>query len=355
MEELLTPPETKGHVSVAKLSEWWYVACESHELDPGPIQRTILGTPLVLFRNRAGEAGALLDRCPHRNVPLSLGKVTRDGELECGYHGWCFDVEGTCTRVPGLIGDAHSKGRNVSRYPAREQDGFVWIWADPELEPHREPFALPDLRDGYSTVRRQLEMESTVWAAAENALDVPHTAYLHSGLFRGGAKNQIKAQVRRWEDRVEAEYIGEPRPEGVIGRLLSPSGGIVEHWDRFFLPSIAQVEYKLGTENHIVVTTAFTPITDFRTLLYATIQFRVRLPAWLVKPVLDPLAMKVLRQDADILKLQSETIRRFGGEQFVSTDIDLLGPHIWRLLRQAERDNLEPAEQPYEKEVLMEA
>lgn len=354
LEEKLAPPQTKGHVSVAKLDEWWYAACLSKQLGEGPMQRTVLGTPLVLFRNKDGEAGALLDRCPHRNIPLSLGTVTDEGVLQCSYHGWCFNVGGACTNVPGLVGDPDSKGRAVTRYPTLERDGFIWVWCAPDIEPHREPFALPTLGAGYTTVHQTLQVEGTVWSTAENVLDVPHTAYLHSGLFRGtGPTNAITARVRRWSDRVEAEYIGEPRPDGVIGKLLSPSGGIVEHWDRFFLPSVAQVEYKLGVENHVVVTTILTPVSDFVTEMVSTVQFKVRVPGWVVRPVLEPLAMKILKQDADILKVQSETIRQFGGEQFISTEIDLLGPHIWRLLRQAERGNLDPEADPVEKEVPM--
>jgi len=45
----------------------------------------------------------------------------------------------------------------------------------------------------------------------------------------------------------------------------------------------------------------------------------------------------VFKQDAFILEHQTRLIRDFGGEQFVSTDIDVLGRHIWRLLKQAER------------------
>ncbi len=65
--------------------------------------------------------------------------------------------------------------------------------------------------------------------------------------------------------------------------------------------------------------------------------------AALCKAGSDPLRLRilrVLRQDAAVLRAQSDTIRRFGGEQFVSTEIDLLGPHIWRLLRDAEAGSL---------------
>jgi hypothetical protein len=42
-----------------------------------------------------------------------------------------------------------------------------------------------------------------------------------------------------------------------------------------------------------------------------------------------------------MLRLQAETVARFGGERFASTEADLLGPEIARLLRRAERG--EPA------------
>jgi hypothetical protein len=134
-----------------------------------------------------------------------------------------------------------------------------------------------------------------------------------------------------------AEYIGEPRPPGIVARILSPSGGTVTHFDRFILPSIAEVEYSIGTENHILVASAMTPVSDFLTRIFAVVSFKLRIPGALIKPFLHPLALAIFKQDAAILKLQTENIERFGGEQFASTEIDVLGRHIWRLLKNAER------------------
>ena len=57
-----------------------------------------------------------LDACPHRTVPLSYGKVVND-RLQCGYHGWEFDLEGRCRRVPSLTGDPDSPARCATRFP----------------------------------------------------------------------------------------------------------------------------------------------------------------------------------------------------------------------------------------------
>jgi phenylpropionate dioxygenase-like ring-hydroxylating dioxygenase large terminal subunit len=350
MQPRLSPPQTKGHISVARLARYWYVACRSSELQTRPIARTLLGTPVVLFRDGSGHAAALVDRCPHRNVPLSLGRVVEGGRLECAYHGWQFDGQGRCRLIPGMLDGSVERERRAQQFAVREQDGFVWVFAEPDAEPNCEPFRVPQVSSEYAVVERDVSAEGTLHATIENALDVPHTAFLHRGLFRGGKRNEITAVVRRFSDHVEAEYIGEPRPSGIAGRVLSPSGGNVEHWDRFFLPSVAQVEYRLGTETHFLVTAICTPVSDFETKLFAVAQFKTRLPANMVKRVLEPFALRIFGQDAKMLKAQSENIRRFGGEQFMYTELDFLGPHIWRLLKQAEQGELS-SENVVEREV----
>lgn len=336
---LLTPPETKGHLSVARLKRHWYVACRSVELRRRPLARTVLGTPLVLFREADGVARALLDRCPHRNVPLSLGRVTRRGRLECRYHGWQFDGTGQCQVVPGLFRDPPSPDRRCPRAEVREQEGLVWICPAVDEEPSVEPFRLGLERlSGHTIVVREVEAPATLHATLENALDVPHTAFLHRGLFRGGgSRRRIRVRVRRSAEGVEAEYLGETSPRGLAGRLLSPGGGIVEHWDRFFLPSVAQVEYRLGSETHLIVTALCTPVSDFSTRLLAVAAFQSALPGALLRRILEPIALRIFGQDVQILRAQSENILRFGGEQTMSTEVDVLGTHIWRMLRHAER------------------
>lgn len=336
-------PGSNGEFSIARVARAWYIACESRELGERPIARTILGTPLVLFRASGGKPAALLDRCAHRNAPLSLGRAI-GGHLQCAYHGWRYNDAGACVHVPGLVGEAEKTPREVPRFPARERDGFVWVYATPGADPAAEPYRFPARERGYTEVRRTVEVESTLHAALENALDVPHTAFLHKGLFRGaGTTHRIRVRVTRRASAVEAEYIGEPRPEGWAGKILSPSGGVVAHFDRFILPSIAQVEYRLGTENHFLITSVCTPVEDFLTRIHASILFRTRFPGRLVRLLLQPLALRIFRQDAEILRRQSDAVRRFGGEQYTSTEVDVLGLQIRQMLKRAE-DVVAPAE-----------
>jgi phenylpropionate dioxygenase-like ring-hydroxylating dioxygenase large terminal subunit len=320
-----------------KMARAWYVACLSSDLLQAPMARVLLGTPVVLFRGPDGAPAALLDRCAHRNVPLSIGRMVEQ-RLECAYHGWQYGPDGRCAKIPGLCGgEADREVRSVPRFAALEQDGLVWVYATPDVPPDGRPFAVPSLGEGAVVARRVVEVESPLHAALENALDVPHTSVLHRGLFRGvRERHRIKARVTRTPEGVQAEYLGEPRPEGLAAKILSPSGGVVTHFDRFLWPSIAQVEYRLGSEAHFLVNSICTPVSDALTRIHAVITFRTRFPGGLVKLVLNPVATRIFRQDAFILKAQGENLRRFGGEHYTSTAIDVLGLQIARLLRGGE-------------------
>lgn len=296
----------------------------------------MFGHPIALFRVASGQVGAFADRCPHRNVPLSAGRV-RDGALQCAYHGWRFAPDGRCVHIPALDGDPDRAAHRASTHAVREQQGFVWVWGVPGEEPDTDPyrFALADDRR-YLVVRREVRAGGSIHAVAENALDVPHTSFLHGGLFRSDRdRKPIRCIVHRWDDRVECEYVGEARPGGILGRLLSPSGGTVVHFDRFLLPSIVEVEYRLGEESHVLVSAALTPVDDFDTRLFAVVAVRTPVPGFLVKPIVTPVALRIFRQDAAVLRKQTETMARFGEQRFVSTEIDLLGPHILKLIQRA--------------------
>jgi phenylpropionate dioxygenase-like ring-hydroxylating dioxygenase large terminal subunit len=320
-------------LSVAVPRPAWYPACTSRDLrGRRPVAIELMGEPLVAFRAADGRASVLVDRCPHRNAPLSAGRV-RDGELECGYHGWRFDGSGSCTAVPGLLGPVGDR-RGVDGHATREVDGLVWFWSERDAEPAGEPFRLPDLGPDARQVVLAHDLDATLHAAIENTLDVPHTAFVHRGLLRGAAPNELTAHRRPIPGGVEVEYTGEPFG---LGFLRARGGETLQHHDRFILPCVAQVEYRAGDWLHIVNTVVHLPLGPARTRAWFVLRATsARLPNRLVEAVIRLQGPRVARQDARMLARQSATIDRFGGEQFSSTDLDLFGNAVWRLLRAAE-------------------
>ena len=336
----MRPPASKGHLSVARVGRAWYVACRSDQLSAQPVARTVLGVPLAFYRDTAGTATALLDRCPHRNVRLSGGRVDEDGLLACPYHGWRFDRKGVCRGIPGLV-DAREgllEKTTVPAYPTIEQDGFVWVWADPESEPIGSPVRIPFAdHPEYIAIHREYLFECTLQAALENALDVPHTGFVHQGDFRGKRDRlEIVAERRRIQDGIEVEYIGE-RP--LSGPTHTEDGDpiVQEHWDRFFMPAVAQVEYRTGVERHQITTFPHTPISDFQTRGFLVSCWRLPEKDPTVVKRLEEFLDEILAQDVAILADQTENVLRFGGEVYRSTALDLMGPEIWRMLRRAEQ------------------
>ena len=314
----------------------WYIVASRDDIKSSPSRVLLDDVPLVVFRDAAGKCVALLDRCAHRNAPLSAGRVV-EGHIQCHYHGWEFDGAGECQAVPGLVGEPSHPTRCVPSFACRESQGWVWVYSEAGARPESGPYEIPCAdRAGYLTIREHLVMPGPLDAVAENALDVPHTAFVHAGLFRKNAdRKAIEVVVRAIEHGVEAEFIGEERPKGLAGRLLAPQGGEVFHWDRFILPCVAQVEYRLSDRSHIVTTAALTPRSATVTDLFATVAVKAPVPHAFLRTVFKPIAMHILKQDMEILRRQTEQVESFGTEEFVSTEIDVLGLRIKKLLRDA--------------------
>lgn len=326
-----------GRFSSTGPAPHWYPLVPARKLGSAPIPLRVFDRPLVAFRDAFGRAAVLLDRCPHRNTPLSLGRCV-DGELECPYHGWRFDGSGRCTAVPALIGPADRPARRAQRFASVESQGMLWVWIH-ESEPTGLPYEIPGVGTaGYEVIEYDALFEATLYATAENILDVPHTSFLHKGLFRGaGRRNRVTVRVTRRSDRAEAEFIGEPRPAGVIGSLLAPGGGELRHVDRFIMPGIAQVEYSIGEASHVIVTNLLVPVSAFETQMYSIVALRLPIATALVRRIAEPVARTIVVQDARILSAVTRTTRAFGGERFVSTPVDLLAPAIMKLLRWGEQ------------------
>ena len=163
------------------LRDSWNIAARSRELRDKPVARTIFDTPLVLFRDASGAPQALLDRCAHRNMALSEGKVN-GGCVECPYHGWRYDGAGRCQHVPSLGDNAKPPRVNVRSFPVVEKQGFVWVWMSENAEatPTGLPYEFAHLdAPGWTTFVMNTRFEAGVEACLENFLDCPHTVYVH--------------------------------------------------------------------------------------------------------------------------------------------------------------------------------
>lgn len=109
---------------------WLPLALSSQVTAQAPLARRCCGREYVLFRDADGSARILEDRCAHRKAPLSLGRITPEGWLECPYHGWRYSgATGDCMQIPNLARNETIPGNYcVENFTAAERDGVVFLW-----------------------------------------------------------------------------------------------------------------------------------------------------------------------------------------------------------------------------------
>lgn len=323
------------------LHEHWYVAARSAQLSARkPFASTVLEEGLVLFRGTDGRAVTLLDRCLHRNAALSAGDVF-DGCIGCPYHGWTYDATGALVAVPSEgPGNAPRAARRVERFPTVERDGLVWVYmGDPDRATEREPFALPRVGEhGWRSYMMVTEFAGDVTDLVENFMDVPHTAFVHSGWFRrASAAKRAEATVELRPGSVHVEYFQPDDSIGFTKWLLNPDGRPMTHTDRFYMPNVTRVDYMWGESRGFVITSQITPVTRDRAIVYTSIAFRFGVFNPIARLLLPPYTRTVINQDVRIMEVQTRNLARFGGRRFHGTEADVIHRAI-EALRDHARD-----------------
>lgn len=213
----------------------WYVAGWPSELEAGGaiVTRRLLDRPVLLYRTMAGQAVALLDRCPHRLVPLSAGKRIGD-EIRCGYHGMVFASTGRCVHIPGQ--DKIPINAAATVFPLVERHGMMWIWmgdsaaADPELIPSVPWPALPHwaASSGYTHIAADYRL------LTDNLLDLSHEHYIHQGTI-GNDEEEAIADFPVRTSAIEGRLVRAHRDMPDIApppffRLMIGSGDRIDRW-----------------------------------------------------------------------------------------------------------------------------
>ncbi len=92
-----------------------------------PVLGFFEGEELALWRADDGTAQAWANRCPHRGLRFTLGRVA-NGRLSCGYHGWEYQAgDGRCVAIPAHPALTVPRAICATTYRAAEVDGIVWV------------------------------------------------------------------------------------------------------------------------------------------------------------------------------------------------------------------------------------
>ncbi len=259
----------------------WYVILSSKEVRKNQaIGVRRLGENLVVWRDSMGNPGAAIDKCPHRGIRLSLGKI-KDDHLQCPFHGFEYDRHGACKAIPanGKASPVPSHIR-ANAFPVKEANGFLYLWYQRESDKVDVLPPLPwfdNLDDSFYSSDMVDHWKAHYSRVIENQLDVLHVPFIHRTTIGRGIGPVVNGPYTKvFENGLSCWPMNEQdhgqvplRPD----QMPEPAGK--ETFLIFLFPNLWQ--------NHIMdklrVVVAFVPVDETNTMVYLrTYQKMVTIP-----------------------------------------------------------------------------
>lgn len=328
----------------------WYVAAWSADVAADALLgRVLLGKPVVLWRLPDGTPAALEDRCCHRSLPLSLGRVA-GAALRCGYHGLEFDAAGDCVRIPGQ--ERIPPGARVRSYPAVERHRWIWVWmGDPAAA---DPAAIPDFRwldlPGWTAPAGQFRVAAHYQRLVDNLLDFSHLQFVHRRTIGTDAVADVPSRVEKLGDGLEvARWIPDSPPPPLFDEAYGGFPGNVDRWMncRFTVPSsvafdIGCAEAGTGADRgdrsrgvEIRSLHAITPESDRSTHYFWAYARGFRANDAALTAMMAEGARRTFEEDVEVLAFQQDMLDRAGADGLI--DIAGDGPGLLARRMTAER------------------
>jgi phenylpropionate dioxygenase-like ring-hydroxylating dioxygenase large terminal subunit len=248
------------------LERYWHAIATSIEATPGPLPRTLLGRPLVVWRGPDGQVVAAPDRCPHRQAPLSAGTVS-DGVLVCCYHGWNFGAAGRCVRVPSAVDELPiPPAAHLDTVHVAERYGLVWVCLGDPVK------GIPEIAQDADRAFRRInspvqEWETSATRMVDNFLDIAHFPWVHTGTFGRAQETTVPTiELEPLDDsfhgyryEVEVDNTSSTVTTGLAAKVLTRQMST-----GFSLPFNVRstIHYESGLDHVILLIS--TPISDTR-------------------------------------------------------------------------------------------
>jgi phenylpropionate dioxygenase-like ring-hydroxylating dioxygenase large terminal subunit len=198
--------------------EWFAVAWTSSLPKETLLAARLLGQDMVLWRANDG-VHAWKDLCVHRGAKLSLGSIVRAENgacVACPYHGWEYNSEGACVRIPAHPEQQPPTRARVDTFPVREKYGLIWVCLG---DPSGKVPAFPEGDDpSFRLISAgPYEYQAQGPRIIENILDLAHLPIAHAGMLGDPTRAEIgEYSVTTSQDGLIARDIPlwQPDPDG---------------------------------------------------------------------------------------------------------------------------------------------
>ena len=313
----------------------WYVILSSDEVKKNEVMAVRrMSQNLVVWRDANGQIGLATDKCPHRGIALSKGRV-KENHLQCPFHGFEYDTSGRCTLIPANGKATPVPGHiHAASFPVAEQNGFIYLWNTPEpgtrsLDEIKDLPPVPwfsDLDDDLVWKGFTDHWKAHYSRAIENQLDVVHVPFIHHNTIgRGigpvvnGPYTEINGNSISFWPFNEPDNGQQPVPPA---KMVKPDKKTT--FITFIFPNL--------WENHILdsmrIVVAFAPVDETNTIFYLrTYQKMVKIP--ILKEIYFALTAIfnriVLRQDKRVVEThQPQASRLKTDENLIAGDYPII-------------------------------
>jgi len=102
--------------------------------DPGSYKAMdAMGLPVLIVRDKAGEARAFLNVCAHRGAPVANEGHGSCARFTCKYHSWTYGLDGKLLAVSDRekFGEIDKATRGLRALPCHEQGGMIFAVLTP--------------------------------------------------------------------------------------------------------------------------------------------------------------------------------------------------------------------------------
>lgn len=285
------------------LARQWFPVANAAEVTGAPHKAMLLDEPLVLYRV-AGEVVVARDVCPHRGVPLSMGRHDDQGVV-CPYHGLRFGSGGRCNRIPSSPDRPIPAKLHLTTYPAVERYGLVWTCLAPDAQSPAPLPVMPHWDDaGFQQINcPAFDINGFAGRQMEGFLDVAHFAWIHTGTFADPDNQRVPDYTTvETEHGFRADYISSVSNYGEGLRHLAPADFA---WLRRFethLPFTASLTIHFPGQDRLVIFNCASPMSARKTRLFVPIARNFNL----AQPVEEVHAfnLRVFEEDRAMVEMQ---------------------------------------------------
>lgn len=324
----------------------WYAVELGREVAGAPMACRVDGHDLVLWRGKDGTVNAQSDLCVHRGGSLGGGKVV-NGCVECPYHGWRYSTDGACVEIPANREDLPiPKKARVDTYPCAERYGFIWVFLGDLPADERPPVPVLDglehhteaKADGYRAVFGDFTWNANYDRVVENAVDIAHTPFVHSGSFGNADKPEIQefeideTHESGFLTSVTATVELDPPPPSGMWKFIARNKerALVRTTTGFYPPNVSMLVVRLSL-GEIRIFTAAVP-RDEHTTVSKFIMLRTFFTGgWADKDSIRR-TMKIFTEDQPTVESQRPELLPFdlSAELHVKSDAIQLAYRRWR-------------------------